>query len=72
MKKIIALVLAAMMLLACCSALAEGYPEKVEGIDFGGAEVQILDYWSGDGARAADPTEEQAAQYAYRDWINET
>lgn len=71
MKKILALVLTAMMLLACCSAVAE-YPAKVEGIDFGGAEVQILDYWSGDGARAADPTEEQAAQYAYRDWINET
>ena len=72
MKKIMALVLAAMMLLACCSALAEGYPEKVEGIDFGGAEVQILDYWSGDGARVENPNEEQAAQYAYRDWINET
>ena len=35
MKKIMALVLAAMMLLACCSALAEtpeGYPAVVEGI----------------------------------------
>ena len=42
MKKILALVLTAMMLLACCSAVAE-YPAKVEGIDFGGAEVQILD-----------------------------
>ena len=71
MKKIIALVLAAMMLLACCSALAE-YPEKVEGIDFGGKEVYILDYWSGEGARAENPTEEQQAQYDYRDWINET
>ena len=73
MKKVLALVLAAMMLLACCSALAEeGYPEKVEGIDFGGAKVLILDYWSGDGARAENPTEEQQAQYDYRDWINET
>ena len=71
MKKIMALVLAAMMLLAACGALAE-YPAKVEGIDFGGAEVQILDYWSGDGARAENPTEEQQAQYDYRDWINET
>jgi hypothetical protein len=72
MKKIIALVLAAMMLLACCSALAEDYPEKVEGIDFDGATVYILDYWSGEGARAENPTEEQQAQYDYRDWINET
>ena len=71
MKKIMALVLAAMMLLACCSAMAE-YPAKVDGIDFGGAEVQILDYWSGDGARVENPNDEQAAQYAYRDWINET
>jgi len=71
MKKIMALVLVAMMLLAACGALAE-YPAKVEGIDFGGAEVQILDYWSGDGARAENPTEEQQAQYDYRDWINET
>ena len=70
MKKIIALVLAALMLVGI--AMAEGYPEKVEGIDFDGAEVQILDYWSGDGARAENPTEEQQAQYDYRDWINAT
>ena len=75
MKKIMALVLAAMMLLACCSALAEapeGYPAVKEGIDFGGADVTIYDYWSGEGARKEDPTEEEALQYAYRDWINET
>ena len=71
MKKLVALLLSAMMLCVCCAALAE-YPAVVEGIDFGGAEVLILDYWSGDGARNANPTEEQAAQYAYRDWINET
>ena len=68
MKKIMALVLAAMMLLACCSALAEapeGYPEVKEGIDFGGADVTIYDYWSGEGARKEDPTEEEALQYAY-------
>ncbi len=75
MKKIMALVLAAMMLLACCSALAEapeGYPEVKEGIDFGGVDVTIYDYWSGEGARKEDPTEEEALQYAYRDWINAT
>ena len=71
MKKLVALLLSAMMLCACCAALAE-YPAVVDGIDFGGAEVLVLDYWSGDGARNENPTEEQAAQYAYRDWINET
>ncbi len=53
MKKLVALILAAMML---CASLAlaespEGYPEVVEGIDFGGATVTIYDYLSGDGAR---------------------
>ncbi len=75
MKKILAMVLAAMMLLVCCGALAEspeGYPAKVEGIDFGGAEVTIYDYWSGEGARKTDPTEEEQLQYDYRDWINAT
>ena len=41
MKKLMALVLAAMLLLVCCSAVAEapeGYPEIKEGIDFGGKE----------------------------------
>ena len=39
MKKLISLVLAAIMLFACCSALAEapeGYPEVIEGLDFEG------------------------------------
>ena len=39
MKKILALVLAAMLLMGVCSALAEapeGYPEVIEGLDFGG------------------------------------
>ncbi|MBO7662534.1 MAG: extracellular solute-binding protein [Clostridia bacterium] len=75
MKKVLALVLAAMMLLVCCGALAEapeGYPAVVEGIDFGGADVTIYDYWSGEGARKTDPTEEEQLQYDYRDWINAT
>ena len=42
MKKLLALVLAAMMLCVTFGALAE-YPAVVEGIDFGGAEVQVLD-----------------------------
>ncbi len=74
MKKILALVLAAMMLLACCSALAEEVtmPEKVEGIDFGGAKVWIADYWTGSAERKAEPNEEEQLLYNYRDWINET
>ena len=72
MKKIMALVLAAMMLLACCSALAEapeGYPEVKEGIDFGGADVTIYDYWSGEGARKEDPTEEEALSFSPPGWF---
>ena len=73
MKKLVALLLAVMMLSAMALAEApEGYPAVVEGIDFGGATVTIYDYWSGDGARAAEPTEEQQAQYDYRDWLMET
>ena len=74
MKKIIALVLAAMMLLACCSALAEapeGYPEIIEGLDFGGADVYIYDWWSGD-TRVDDPDEETQLRYDYIDWLQET
>ena len=73
MKKLVALLLAVMMLSAMALAEApEGYPAVVEGIDFGGATVTIYDYWSGPGERADDPTEEQQAQYDYRDWLMET
>lgn len=74
MKKLVALLLAAMMLCASALALAEapeGYPEVLDGIDFEGKTIYIYDYWSGDGARSDDPTPEQAAQYAYRDWLGE-
>ena len=74
MKKLVALLLAAMMLCAS-AALAEapeGYPAVVEGVDFGGATVYVYDYWTASADRVAEPTEEQAAQYAYRDWINAT
>ena len=75
MKKLVALVLAAMMLLACMPVLAEapeGYPAIAEGVDFGGAEVFIYDYWTADDSRKDDPNEEEQAQYDYRDWLMET
>ena len=66
MKKILSLVLAALMLLGCCSFAAaevpEGYPAIIEGLDFGGATVYIYDWWSNDdenhSARTAEPDEE--------------
>ncbi len=44
------------------------YPEPIPGIDFGGAEVMILDWWSGEGW--LDPEED--TMWAYREWINST
>ena len=76
MKKLVSLLLAAMMLCMSVAALAEapeGYPEVVEKyIQAETKTITIYDYWSGDGARAAEPTEEQQAQYDYRDWLMET
>lgn len=75
MKKLLALLLAAMMLCVSVAALAEapeGYPEVKEGIDFGGAEIYVYDYWTASAERKADPNEEEQAQYDYRDWIMET
>ena len=76
MKKIMALVLAAMLLLGCCSFAAaedipEEYPEVIEGLNFDGATVYINDWYS-TGERAEEPTEEQQAQYDYWDWLEET
>ena len=71
MKKIIALLLAAMMLIACV-AMAEEMPEKkYPDLDFGGQTVYIYDWWSS-GERDPEPDEETAMTYAYRDWIEET
>ena len=81
MKIIMALVLAALMLLGCCSfAVAEdvpeGYPAKIEGLDMGGQTVYIYDWWSNDDAehstRKADPDEETQLLYDYRDWLEAT
>jgi len=76
MKKLVALLLAALMLFANIAALAEapeGYPEVVsEMIQAEPITLTIYDYWSGTGERVAEPTEEQQAQYDYRDWIKDT
>ncbi|MBP3426890.1 MAG: hypothetical protein J6M47_01360 [Clostridia bacterium] len=75
MKKLFTLLLAAMMLLTSFAALAEapeGYPEVVEGIDFGGAQIYVYDYWTASADRKAEPNEEEQAQYDYRDWIEAT
>ena len=79
MKKIMALVLAAMMLLGICSALAEapeGYPEVPAGLDFNGQTVWLYDWWSGGDEehsdRTADPDDETQLLYDYRDWLEAT
>jgi len=75
MKKLVAVLMAVLMLLASVSALAEapeGYPEVVPGIDFGGQTIYIYDYWTASADRVAEPSEEQQAQYDYRDWIEAT
>ena len=78
MKKIMALVLAAMMLLACCSALAEapeGYPEVKEGIDFGGKDIYIYNYWDSQDwteRLSGELSDEEAARVEYRHWIEQT
>ncbi len=76
MKKIMALVLAAMLLLGCCSFAAaeeapEGYPAIIEGLDFNGQDVYIYDWYS-TGTRDENPTEEQQLTYDYWDWLEET
>ena len=74
MKKIVSLLLAAMLFVACLASLAEvpeGYPEIIEGLDFGGATVYIYDWYS-TGEREADPTDDQLLTYEYWDWLQET
>ena len=82
MKKLISLVLAAIMLMACCSfasaeaEVPEGYPAIIEGLDFGGQTIWIYDWWSnGDekhSDRTKDPDEDTQKLYEYRDWLEKT
>ncbi len=67
MKKLVALLLAVMMLSAM--ALAEA-PAVVEGIDFGGRTVKIFTWY--DMSRKAEPTQEEQDLYDYQDWLMET
>ena len=54
----------------------EGYPAIIEGLDFGGATVYFYDWWSNDdeehSTRVADPSDDEKATYAYRDWLEKT
>ncbi len=58
----------------------EGYPairiDPATGsaYDFGGATITIYDFWSSvdSDSRVENPTPEQAALYAYRDWLMST
>ncbi|MBE5800730.1 MAG: hypothetical protein E7319_00385 [Clostridiales bacterium] len=73
MKKLVALLLAVMMLSVSVLALAEapeGYPEVQEGIDFGGQTVSIYTWY--DMNRAAEPTQEEQDLYDYQDWLMAT
>ena len=74
MIALILTVLCLLIMLCTISAGAdvpEGYPAIIEGLDFGGADVYIYDWWS-TGERVENPTEEQQRQYDYWDWLEET
>lgn len=73
MKKLVALLLAVMMLSVSALALAEapeGYPAVVEGINFEGRTVKIYTWYAMD--RSADPSMEEQDWYDYQDWLMET
>ena len=83
MKKLLSLVLAAMMLLACVPAMAEEVPEGYPEIqidpatgapyDLGGMEIWVYDYWSAsDGARPEATNTQTQDTYDYQDWLMET
>ena len=53
------------------SGASDGYPAIIEGLDFGGKDVYIYDWYS-TGTRSKNPTEEEQLTYDYRDWLNRT
>ena len=79
MKKIMALVLAAMMLLGCCSCSGRGARRLSGDHRRPGLRRRHrlhLDYWSGNDDDAqypdAEPDEDTQKLYDYRDWLEET
>ena len=82
LSKMLALVLAALMLLATVPAMAdapEGYPElRIDPAtgapyDFGGMEVWVYDYWSNsEGTRQEATNTMTQDTYDYQDWLMET
>ena len=81
MKKRMTVLAMVMTLVLCLLALPavagadttvpEGYPAIIQGLDFGGATVYIYDWWSS-GTRSENPSETEALQYAYWDWLEAT
>ena len=57
--------------LTAAKAVPAGYPDVIEGLDFGGQEVFIYDWWSS-GERVAQPSADLQRQYDYEDWLQET
>ncbi len=85
MKKFLAMLLAAMMLLACVPAMAEEVENPYEEygitiargadgkvIDLGGMEIIIADWWSTDWHDQEPDTASAEATYEYRTWLEET
>ena len=69
----VSLLLVIVMTAFAVLALGEGYPEAVAGIDFGGQDVYLYGFSAVNSDNRSDnPTEEQTALYAYRDWLNKT
>ena len=73
MKKFLSLVLAAAMLLTVCGALADETLAKLDGVDFGGKDVYIYDYWTGTdwAEQNTNLSDEQQLTYDYRKAIEE-
>lgn len=67
-EKMFSLFLSVIMIFVISTSFADidaaDYPAVVPGVDLGGADVKIMDYWSGNGGRSSNPTEEQQATYA--------
>ncbi len=83
LSKVLAMLLACLMLLASVTAFAaevpEGYPDVQidpatgEPYDFGGIEIWVMDWWSPkDGSRREATNTFTQDTYDYQDWLMET